>query len=66
MSTERHLLIASFTEQVSNGQKLYAENCASCHGDSGVGGTKAPPVANGVDLPSPLTPEIAPPLKIPR
>jgi cytochrome c len=155
MSTERRLLLASFTlaaastfggcatapppapamtpagaptsfaEQMSNGQKLYAEHCASCHGDSGEGGTKAPPVvgiangalpldppsdrqlrksrfetvadvanfvvanmppkkagsltndqywailafdlhANGIDLPSPLTPEMAPTLKIPR
>jgi cytochrome c len=34
---------ATFAEQVALGQKLYADNCASCHGASGTGG-KAPPV----------------------
>jgi len=28
----------SFTEQVALGQTLYAQNCASCHGESGQGG----------------------------
>jgi len=31
----------SFAEQVATGATLYAQNCASCHGDSGQGG-KAP------------------------
>jgi cytochrome c len=115
---------ASFADQVAAGQTLYAQNCASCHGDSGQGG-KAPrlvglkegalpldaPVerqyrksqfvtvadvatfavanmppkkagtltadqywaivafdlhANGIDLPSPVTPEVAATLTIPR
>jgi mono/diheme cytochrome c family protein len=116
---------ASFTEQVSAGQKLYGANCASCHGDSGEGTDKGPRLvgldkgalpldppperqlrktkfetvgdvatfvvgnmppkkagtlssieywsilafdlhANGIDLPAPLTPEVASTLKIPR
>jgi S-disulfanyl-L-cysteine oxidoreductase SoxD len=116
---------ASFADQVAQGQKLYADNCANCHGDSGQGTAKAPKVvglkegalpmdppadrkyrknkfvtvadvaeftvanmppgkagsltndqywavlafdlhANGIDLPSPLTPEVAKTLTIPR
>ncbi|MEO7110582.1 MAG: cytochrome c, partial [Polyangiaceae bacterium] len=34
---------ANFADQVARGQKLYADNCASCHGASGEGG-KAPRV----------------------
>jgi cytochrome c len=34
---------ATFADQVDQGQKLYADNCASCHGAAGSGG-KAPPV----------------------
>ena len=34
----------TFAEQVSQGQTLYAANCAKCHGDSGQGGKDAPPV----------------------
>lgn len=34
---------ATFAAQAAAGQKLYAENCASCHGASGEGG-KAPAV----------------------
>jgi cytochrome c len=30
---------ATFADQVAAGQKLYADNCASCHGDAGQGGT---------------------------
>lgn len=33
---------ANFTEQVAHGQKLYAANCAKCHGDSGQGTDDAP------------------------
>jgi S-disulfanyl-L-cysteine oxidoreductase SoxD len=33
----------TFAEQADMGQKLYADNCASCHGASGTGG-KAPPL----------------------
>jgi cytochrome c len=35
---------ASFSDQVAAGQKLYAANCASCHGAGGEGGAKAPKV----------------------
>src|ERR1051325_11550393 len=37
--------------QVAKGQKLYAEHCASCHGDSGEGSKKAPPVVGKTALP---------------
>ena len=115
---------ASFADQVALGQTLYAQNCASCHGDSGQGETaprlvglkdgalpldppgdrtvrkvrfvtvadvaqfvvaNMPPKkagsltaeqywailafdlhANGIDLPEPLTPEVAGTLTIPR
>jgi S-disulfanyl-L-cysteine oxidoreductase SoxD len=33
---------ATFPEQVANGQTLFAENCAKCHGDSGQGTEDAP------------------------
>jgi mono/diheme cytochrome c family protein len=33
---------ATFSEQVSHGQMLFAENCAKCHGDSGQGTKDAP------------------------
>jgi polar amino acid transport system substrate-binding protein len=38
---------ATFSEQVAQGQKLYGEHCANCHGASGEGG-KAPAVV-GLD-----------------
>ena len=116
---------ASFADQVAQGQTLYVNNCAKCHGDAGQGTDKAPRVvgikegalpldppadrkvrknrfvtvadvasfvvanmppgkagsltndqywailafdlhANGIDLPSPLTPELAQTLTIPR
>jgi S-disulfanyl-L-cysteine oxidoreductase SoxD len=46
----------SFTEQVAQGQKLYADNCASCHGDAGEGGSKAPRVVGLKDGALPLDP----------
>jgi cytochrome c len=114
-----------FATQVADGQKLYGQHCAGCHGDAGEGGAKAPRVvgvaqgalpldppadrkvrksrfvtvadvadfavanmppgkggslpanqywdilafdlhANGIDLPQPLTPELAKTLTIPR
>jgi cytochrome c len=39
---------ATFAEQVSLGQKLYGEKCASCHGASGEGSKDAPAVV-GLD-----------------
>jgi cytochrome c len=116
--------LTSFADQVAAGQTLYAQSCASCHGDSGQGG-KAPRLvglkegalpldppadrkyrkgqfvtvadvanfavanmppkkagtltsdqywaivafdlhANGIDLPAPITPEVASTLTIPR
>jgi cytochrome c len=47
---------ASFAEQVSQGQKLYADNCANCHGDSGQGTSKAPRVVGLKDGALPLDP----------
>ena len=47
---------ASFSEQVAQGQKLYADNCASCHGDAGEGGKKAPRVVGLKDGALPLDP----------
>ena len=38
----------TFAEQVSVGQKLYGEKCASCHGSGGEGSKNAPKVV-GVD-----------------
>ena len=46
---------ASFTEQVGQGQALYAQNCASCHGASGQG-DKAPRVVGLKDGALPLDP----------
>jgi len=34
-------------EQSSRGAKLYAQNCASCHGTSLTGGESAPPLTGG-------------------
>lgn len=45
----------AFEAQVAEGQKLYAANCASCHGDSGEGG-KAPRVVGVADGALPLDP----------
>jgi cytochrome c len=38
-------------DQVATGQKLFAENCASCHGAGGEGKDKAPPVVGKGALP---------------
>lgn len=46
---------ATFAEQADMGQKLYADNCASCHGASGTGG-KAPPVVGLKSGALPLNP----------
>jgi cytochrome c len=35
---------ANFSDQVALGQALYKEHCASCHGASGEGSSKAPAV----------------------
>jgi cytochrome c len=45
----------SFAEQVATGGTLYAQNCASCHGDSGEGG-KAPRLVGLKDGALPLDP----------
>src|SRR2546425_9886970 len=45
----------SFAAQVSAGQKLYGEKCASCHGDSGEG-KKAPAVVGIAKGALPLDP----------
>ena len=37
--------------QAENGGKLYAKHCAKCHGDSGEGSKKAPPVVGKNALP---------------
>ena len=39
------------TEQAAEGAKLYGKYCASCHGDAGQGGKKAPPVVGKDALP---------------
>ena len=46
---------ASFADQVAAGQTLYAQNCASCHGDAGQGG-KAPRLVGLKDGALPLDP----------
>jgi len=38
-------------EQVAEGQKLYGEYCARCHGDGGEGTKKGPPVVGKAALP---------------
>nr|WP_315860685.1 cytochrome c [Rhodopirellula sp. SM50] len=40
----RELDAPSKTPSVSRGRELYAENCASCHGVTGLGGDDGPPV----------------------
>ncbi len=47
---------ASFSAQVAEGQTLYANNCANCHGDSGQGGAKAPRVVGLKEGALPLDP----------
>ena len=37
--------------QVAQGEKLFAKHCAKCHGKSGEGGKKAPPVVGKEALP---------------
>ena len=46
----------TFAAQVAEGQKLYAANCANCHGDSGQGTSKAPRVVGLKDGALPLDP----------
>ena len=46
---------ATFADQATAGQTLYAQNCASCHGDSGQGG-KAPRVVGMKEGALPLDP----------
>jgi cytochrome c len=46
---------STFDAQVAEGQKLYADNCASCHGSSGEGG-KAPRVVGVSQGALPLDP----------
>ncbi len=41
----------SVDEQVAEGAKLYASNCASCHGSGGEGNAKAPAVVGKGALP---------------
>ncbi|WP_394846423.1 cytochrome c [Pendulispora brunnea] len=43
--------------QAERGAKLYAEHCARCHGASGEGGRKAPPVVGKEALPLDPRPE---------
>jgi cytochrome c len=43
--------VAFAEDQVAEGQKLFAKNCASCHGDAGEGSKKAPPVVGKDALP---------------
>src|SRR5256885_1466858 len=38
-------------EQADRGAKLFAKNCAKCHGDAGQGSKKAPPVVGKEALP---------------
>lgn len=42
---------AGFAAQVERGAALYAASCASCHGDAGQGGDKAPAVVGDGVLP---------------
>jgi S-disulfanyl-L-cysteine oxidoreductase SoxD len=39
------------SEQADRGAKLFGAKCAKCHGDSGEGGKKAPPVVGKTALP---------------
>ncbi len=41
----------SFAEQVSAGEKLYMDHCASCHGGKGEGGGRSPKLAGAGALP---------------
>jgi cytochrome c len=41
----------AWADQAADGAKLFADNCASCHGDKGEGGKKAPPLVGKSALP---------------
>jgi cytochrome c len=41
----------AFADQASDGAKLYAERCASCHGDAGEGKKNTPPLIGTAALP---------------
>jgi cytochrome c len=45
------LAFAQGGDQVAEGEKLYKKHCATCHGDAGQGGKKAPPVVGKEALP---------------
>jgi cytochrome c len=47
---------ASFADQVAQGQTLYVNNCAKCHGDAGQGTDKGPRVVGIKDGALPLDP----------
>ncbi len=47
---------ASFADQVAQGQRLYADNCAKCHGDAGQGTDQAPKVVGIKEGALPLDP----------
>jgi cytochrome c len=49
------VVAATFAEQAAQGQQLYADNCATCHGASGTGG-KAPPLVGLKSGALPLNP----------
>jgi mono/diheme cytochrome c family protein len=42
---------AADQKQIDDGKALYGKYCASCHGDNGQGGKKAPPVVGKDALP---------------
>jgi cytochrome c len=43
--------VGSANDQAASGAKLYAANCASCHGDGGEGNANAPAVVGKTALP---------------
>ncbi len=46
-----HAADVTGAEQAAQGQKLFAKNCAKCHGKAGEGSKKAPPIVGKDALP---------------
>src|SRR5690606_7609749 len=50
-SSDEPASTTTFASQVARGGELFGEHCASCHGEAGQGGSKAPPLVGAQALP---------------